>query len=163
MDDVGLDRALIAVGRKVQAQLRSHLRHDLTLTQAWIMGLLDQNARMALSEIADQLDLNLSAASSAVDQLIRTNWVERGSNPLDRRVVVVSLTEAGRQMVVEAKTKRQEIMAFILACLDEDEANDLHRILRKLDQALVVQSNGKKEEIVIGQDGSSRTPGGSNH
>lgn len=134
--DSELDRVLIAIGRKMQSVLRRHLPPDLTLTQAWVLGLLDERSQIPLSEVAEHLDLSLSAASNVVDQLIHTDWVVRERDLNDRRVVTVSMTEAGRQMVEEAKNRRREIVDAILSHLSADDTQQLHDILQKLEHVL---------------------------
>jgi DNA-binding MarR family transcriptional regulator len=70
---------------------------DLTANQVLTLMLVSSapNARMKAGEIARRLEISLPAATALVDRLVSAGVFER-SQGQDRRVVWVSVTEAGR-------------------------------------------------------------------
>ena len=146
-----LDRVLIAVGRKMQTLLRRELRHELTLTQAWVLNALEHHQHLQVSEIAEALDLSLSAASNVIDQLIHAGWVVRERSRQDRRIVTVTLTEDGRHKLNQAKGRRRDVWQHIVSQLEERDVHELKRILHKLESALSADedetADQAKEEI----------------
>ncbi len=136
MEDPELIRVLVAVGRKVQSALRRHLPPELTLTQAWIMGLLAEHGSLSLSDVATHLDISLSAASVAVDQLIHMGWAEKARSPADRRLVFITLTNAGQTVIADAQQRRRDIMGTLFAHMDPKDVQTLHESLVKVEAAL---------------------------
>ena len=71
--------------------------HNVTLHQVEVLHLLESSP-LAMSELARQMDVSESAATSLVDRLVRQNLVERFADPSDRRVVRVRLSDDARAM-----------------------------------------------------------------
>jgi len=52
-----------------------------------------------MSDVASELDVTLPTATSLVERLVEKRYVERETNPDDRRVVLCHLSEAGEQVI----------------------------------------------------------------
>ncbi len=83
-------------------------------------------------ELAAQLGVKAPAVSSMIDGLEREGLVTREHATEDRRVVVVTLTEAGVTVLREAEATRREHMRRYLSVLSEDDVRALIRIQRRL-------------------------------
>lgn len=58
-----------------------------------------------LSELAELHGVSLPTMSNTVSKLVAAGWVERRRSEADRRVVMLTLTPAGRQLVEEIGQK----------------------------------------------------------
>jgi DNA-binding MarR family transcriptional regulator len=89
----------------------------------------------SLGELAAFHHVTPSTMSRSVDVLVRKGWVARESDPLDRRQLVLTLTDEGRAARAEAKQHTLDVLSELLAQLDDDERARLVdglRVLRKL-------------------------------
>jgi DNA-binding MarR family transcriptional regulator len=103
---------------------------DLMPPQQLILGLLDEPRPMG--ELAQQMHCDNSNITGIVDRLEERGLVERGAAEGDRRVKLVALTQAGREIHDELARRRAEPPAELAALSDAD--------LRKLRQILASMS-----------------------
>jgi DNA-binding MarR family transcriptional regulator len=89
-------RSIAQLARLVEASLGG-----LTLSGYRILSLVAEGNERS-SQIAGRLALARPTISNAVDQLVERGWLQRGSNPEDRRAVVLTVTDAGRAAIAEA-------------------------------------------------------------
>jgi DNA-binding MarR family transcriptional regulator len=95
------------------------MRLGLSMTQLHILNLVDGHGEMAMSRLAEMLDVSLSNATGLIDRVEERGFVERFRVPSDRRVVMVRLTPAGRQTLTEVETSREATFRPVLDGLDE--------------------------------------------
>ena len=87
---------------------------DLTFSQArTLLMLAHASEPVPIHEVADRLRLSVAAAGRNVDQMVKLDLVERRENPADRRVKLVSLSEAGDKIAHQHfDAKRDELKRF---------------------------------------------------
>jgi DNA-binding MarR family transcriptional regulator len=83
-------------------------------------------------ELAEFLSLDASQIVALVDQLEKTQLVERHPAPTDRRTNVIVATAEGNKMYARARDVAQETEAESLAALSAEEREDLRRLLSKI-------------------------------
>ncbi len=101
----------------------------LTYPQYLVMLTLWQDGPTTVGRIAERLELDSHAVTPLADRLERVGLVRRRRGE-DRRVVVVGLTDRGRDLEAAASRVQQEV-----ACatgLDPDDLADLRQRLRAL-------------------------------
>ena len=103
---------------------------DLTMPQLKLLFLLDRVGPVSMSDVAARLQIGLSAATGVVDRLEQQGLAHRESNPCDRRVVLVSGTEAGRQLLAGLRPFESEQLDRIL---DQVNLADLECCARAFD------------------------------
>jgi DNA-binding MarR family transcriptional regulator len=108
---------------------------NLTLAQYRVLVFLDAGERPA-SHVATLLDVVPSTVTSVVDGLCARGLVARGEDPCDRRRVVLSLTNEGREQVIEGDRVVAERLGRLLDRLPEDEAEGALRGLESLNVAM---------------------------
>ena len=91
-----LNRAANMIGATFSDQLK---QHQVTL-QAWrILATLSESDNQSLSELADHTGAELSYLSRAVVTLEDKRLVHRQPSHTDKRIVLMTLTSAGRALV----------------------------------------------------------------
>ena len=115
--------AIIADFRASMAELKCIgserlVRQGISMTQLHVMHLLDHHGEMPMSRLAEMLDVSLSNGTGLIDRVEERGFVERIRVPSDRRMVMVRLTPAGRQMLDEIETIREQILRRVLDKLD---------------------------------------------
>src|SRR5690349_15114747 len=92
---------LVQLSFLVQSILsRSAARHDLTVPQVRLLGIL-RDREPGMMELAAHLGLDKSSVTGLIDRAERRGWVRRRSTPTDGRAVLVSCTPEGRRLIDE--------------------------------------------------------------
>jgi DNA-binding MarR family transcriptional regulator len=84
---------------------------------------------LSTSSIRERMLDKMSDASRIVDRLYKKGWVSKVSCPTDKRLVDVSITEEGLEVLATIDKKNTFVEA--LDRLTEQEAQELNRILDK--------------------------------
>ena len=90
-----------------------------------------------MSRLAEMLDVSFSAATGLIDRIEERGFVERIRVPEDRRVVLVRITPAGRQMLDDVETARTEIIGRVLDQLDPSQLDGVATAMAALRVAFV--------------------------
>ncbi|MFE9258215.1 MarR family winged helix-turn-helix transcriptional regulator [Streptomyces sp. NPDC006879] len=116
---------------------RIHKRHleplGITPAQSRLLRTLahyEQPPRMA--DLAAQLEVVPRAVTTVVDGLEAADRVRRVSDPKNRRVVLIEITEAGRATLRQLREVRRAAAEDILAPLDTDQRKALGGLLTAL-------------------------------
>ncbi len=104
-------RTLIAVA----TQSLGAVAEDTTLAQYRTLVVLASRGPQRLVDLAGALGVTASTAGRMCDRLVRKQLVRRHRTRADRRSVLISLTQAGRQVVDQATARRKVAIADILA------------------------------------------------
>ncbi len=87
---------------------------------------------VTMGDLATALAVPLSTATRMVDWLVEAGYAERLADPLDRRVVLVGLTESGRTLYATISVFLVERVAALTRGLTPDERATLVTLLRKV-------------------------------
>ncbi len=96
-----------------------------------IIGRADSPIRM--SELAEHLRIARRSATSVVDELAERRLIERRDDPNDRRAVMVGLSEDGRALMSEMRSRRRDAGAALVKGLSSTDQIALLELLRKLE------------------------------
>ncbi|WP_138732790.1 MarR family winged helix-turn-helix transcriptional regulator [Modestobacter excelsi] len=105
---------------------------DLSPHQARALRVVSSGDGVRLSELAEALRIAPRSATEVADGLQERGLVERAADPTDRRAVVLTVTEAGRQVQREVDDARAADSAELFARLSAADRAELARILRAL-------------------------------
>ena len=102
----------------------------LTYTQYIVFLVLWEKDGLSVSEIGDKLMLDNGTLSPLLKKMEQAGYVERRRSQEDERVVVITLTEAGRALQEKAK----DIPAQVAGCIDlsPEKAQTLYALLYEL-------------------------------
>lgn len=105
---------------------------DMTLFDYLCLAMLseqeDHTRRM--SDLAARTNATLSRLSHVITKLERRGWVRRSPSPESGRVTLVTMTDLGHQMLVEAAPGHVEtVRALVYDGLEAGDVEDLRRIM----------------------------------
>ena len=107
----------------------------ITVPQASVIGLLGVAGRpLPVTRLARLLTQESQSATSLVDRMCAVGLVERLSDPHDRRVVLVRLTDKGRDMYDILKSTAPTFTDEMFGVLSAEERLTLKELLDKLVQ-----------------------------
>jgi DNA-binding MarR family transcriptional regulator len=129
----GLGEALGAVARRLRsASLTSLSTWDVTPSQMRALRVLGRHGPIRFSELAQHLHIAPRSATEVVDAVAAKGLVERAPDPTDRRAVLVSLTDRGRELMEEARRVQGLESEKLFERLSSADRDHLARILRQL-------------------------------
>ena len=100
---------------------RSWLKGSLSLIHLHVLTVLEAEGPMPMSRLADTLDVSVASATGIVTRMEERGLVERRHDETDRRVVLVSPTEAGAAVFKDMMAARREHLTGVLARLSDTE------------------------------------------
>src|SRR3954447_14999250 len=119
---------------------KRHVRDEATHTvisahQASILDHLDDVEATSLFDLARHMGVTASTMSITVDRLVRGGYVVRERSTEDRRRVDLRLTAAGLRIKKQQKVLEPDLVAAVLARLDERKRKQALRGLELLADA----------------------------
>lgn len=104
----------------------------LSILQIQALFFLNKNKKASMSDIAEYFHIELSSATSLLNKLYDQDFVKRLEDEKDRRLVIITLTSKGKELLERAMLERREKIEKILSYLSDKEKTDLLLILKTL-------------------------------
>ena len=101
-----------------------------------LMELLAADRAVAPSTLADRIGVSRPTVTGLIDGLCGQGYVERETDPEDRRRLRVGLTAAGRRFMDSLLPRQFELMAGVLDTLEAHDREALRSLLGKLEARL---------------------------
>jgi len=134
-DAARLLTGMVTISRTFRkAGQRSRERSLAGTKYGFLRCLIDSDAR--LGELANQLVVSAPVASRAVEALEAEALVERRTDPLDARAILISITEQGRTAVAEGNSHIIRKFATALDDWSPEEAQRTISLLHELNERL---------------------------
>lgn len=105
---------------------------ELSLQELKVIGLLGERGPAIMRDIAGYLGLAMSTGTGIVDKLVERGFVIRERNDEDRRVVTVSMTDAGQEMYKIYQERNMGLSFSMLESLTGKEQDTLLALMRKI-------------------------------
>ncbi len=110
---------------------------DLTPSSGLVLGILaDFGAPLPPNKIAERLIISRASVTSLIDSLERRGYVRRSPHSTDRRMLLIELTDTGRQVAHEFRLLVHQHQKAWMAMLTEQEQTQLIDTLHRLQAAL---------------------------
>ncbi|WP_435133683.1 MarR family winged helix-turn-helix transcriptional regulator [Actinacidiphila sp. bgisy144] len=100
---------------------------DLTPLQATLLCAIRDRPRQ-MADLAASLGMTKNALSQLVDRTARREWVSRANSAQDRRVVMLSVTPAGKVLAEAVYAEVAKRLPEIAKNLDADDQRDFERV-----------------------------------
>lgn len=110
---------------------------DLTPSSGLVLGILaDREEPLPPNKIAERLIISRASVTSLIDSLERRGYVRRAPHSTDRRMLLIELTDTGRQVAHDFRLLVHQNQKEWLAVLTEQEQNQLIDTLHRIQTAL---------------------------
>ena len=124
---------------RIQSLLRREMaRHEVSLAQARTLATLQREGPRPLTDLAVLEQVSQPSMSYLVARMEANGHVRRSSNADDGRIVIVSITQAGRAVLKGILQRRAEFLTEHLAQLSTREIAALEEALPVLAHLLLV-------------------------
>lgn len=118
--------------REFERQFRDQGDSDLSTTQFQALAILRSTQPVTAMVMAGMLRIAGPTATRAIDSLERRGLVAKERDPQDRRIVWLTLTPEGAQVLDATHQRQQDWIHKILQSLSADEVDMLSILLEKL-------------------------------
>jgi DNA-binding MarR family transcriptional regulator len=110
-------------------------QHGLSIAQFDILATLGFEQGITQQELAERLLVTKGNVCGMIDRMEASGWVERRSDPDDRRANRVFLTRRGKALLAQAAPGQHSLLKEIMSTLDHRELQCLYQYLDRLDEA----------------------------
>jgi DNA-binding MarR family transcriptional regulator len=110
-----------AVHELVSSYIR-HMPRDISLTSVSTLATLNRKGARRITDLAASEGVTQPSVTSLVTSLERAGLVERRSDPADRRVVMVAITEAGTAYL---RARRADAAQTFLRAMEQLSADEV--------------------------------------
>jgi DNA-binding MarR family transcriptional regulator len=120
------------IAKYLNQYTKDHLKcYNLTLGRFHVLRVIIESQPVSMGEIHEELHMANSTVTVIVDYLHEAGLVKRRRDDNDRRVVLLEITDQGREIMESLLKKRQDFMEKALVDM-EDSAEELAQLLSKL-------------------------------
>lgn len=130
---------LISIHPLLYKSISKPLRTKTSITPGgmFVMGSLKRHGTLSMSDIGKCLSMPKPHITVIVDKLIDEGYVERLSDPKDRRIVNISLTTKGMTDFEEIKQAVSENLKIKLSTLSDEEQDRLAVASQQVKEILI--------------------------
>lgn len=133
-----MDGLAVALPQRASALTRiffSRTATGLSRTEVGLLAALSTRP-FRITELAAREGITQPAVTQLVNRLERRGWVERRTDPHDRRVVLVVLTDGGHEVLERVRAEYRALLHEEMATLDDDEVETLAAAVDILDRLI---------------------------
>lgn len=106
---------------------------EAQFTTAMLIRFFDNPTMTELSQV---LSISMPTLTGIIDKLVKNEIVERNRDENDRRVVRVSVTDSGDEIIRKIHEKKNAHMKLLIRMLEEEDQKELVRITNIIVQRL---------------------------
>jgi len=122
-------------------------RHGLTFAKWVAMISLRRFGDLSMTRLAKLSATDRTTLTRSIDSLIADGLVLRETSAADRRIVVIRLTDTGRNLLARIRDEIRPLNQDICANLTAEEQAAMTRALQKMLGGLIVEA-GWKEDVL---------------
>lgn len=111
-------------------------RFKLTAPEWRTVAVLGQRGAMTANAVIVQTTMDKVRVSRAVARLLKTGYVTRDTDPLDRRRAILALTPSGTELYRQIVPLVQEVETEMLAALSAEDRKTLEQALGRIEAML---------------------------
>jgi DNA-binding MarR family transcriptional regulator len=118
----------------------------ITYPQYLVLMVLWENDNLTVNQISEKLLLNTNTISPLLKRMEKSELIERNRSSEDERIVIVNLTETGKQIKDKAKSIPEQLLKILLN--ENIELSEVLQLKEMLDQWIEILSENNKNKPV---------------
>lgn len=115
--------------REIFVQNNEACCSGVTLAQCHTLLEIESKNKESVTELAKTLGLDKSTISRTIDSLVNSGLVDRTIPAENRRMAMLQLTDAGKQICNSINCRNDQYFSEILSVLSDSEKEELVRLL----------------------------------
>lgn len=101
-------------------------------SELFTMMFLDKRKELTMTELVEYINSPMSTATGIADRLVRSGCIKRERSETDRRVVILTPTEKGSEIIARLKDMIHGYISMAVEDLTEEEMQLLTGIMLKI-------------------------------
>ena len=122
------------------------LDFSFSKTEILALMIIDRCEELIMSQLADYIKNPMSTATGIIDRLVKNGYIERERSDTDRRIVVIRLSDNGKELIGRLKNTLMDFLNLLYGSLTEEEQQMLIRILLKIVE--IINKQNEQAELV---------------
>lgn len=148
---IHLDEAWSHLSRRIVADSKEYAV-SVPRSQVHLLRMLDRQGALRMSDLAGLLGISQGSCTALVDRALASRLVMRDRDDDDRRVVWVTLSDHGQEVLSEIRQARAATLAQYLTQLSSEEVETLARLLEQV--AVAAQAPPDRADSPSAAEGS---------
>ncbi len=107
-------------------------KHNLTGAQVGVLSRLPEEVGKPMNKLGEELWCDVSNITGVVERLEKNGLVWRNTDPGDRRVSLICITEIGKKSLSKTLPEHERVLIGHFGKLTPDERKTLIKLLHKL-------------------------------
>lgn len=117
-------------------EMKKSCLREISISQMVVLTLLKDGEKTIMKDIAKALSVTTSAATGLVDRMVKSDFLERVSNPNDRRIISIRMTKQGKKLIDKIAQQRRHLLVRVFGKLSQKERDAYLAILEKIRRIL---------------------------
>ena len=138
--NIALNEVLVKLFKSIttieEHEIQSGKFKNVTTNDMHVLDAIGMDKPKNMTSVAKSLGVTTGTLTISVNSLVKKNYVTRVRSEEDRRVVLISLTEKGREAYMQHKQFRDGLVTSIVKDLSEEEKVILQKALKKISDIL---------------------------
>lgn len=124
--------------------------HRMSKLQFFALMLLYRKGPQTMSQLSQAMQISKQQLTPLVDRLLEQKLGERQADSQDRRIILIEITQAGRDLMAEMMKQNLDALSQRLAVLPQEDLIELETMMLRVRELL------EKAEGLAGNDGTQR-------
>ncbi|MFC0272725.1 MarR family winged helix-turn-helix transcriptional regulator [Metabacillus herbersteinensis] len=135
-----------SVTKKAENLIREQIGEDMTNDQHYTLRYIKQTGVCTSTELAEAFEVKKSAITAIINRLVERELIKRTRDENDRRVVYLTLTEAGEELFLKTEQKIHKLVESFISQFETTEIEAFLNTFEKLNNILIDHKDCKMEE-----------------
>ncbi|MDR6999196.1 MarR family transcriptional regulator [Neobacillus niacini] len=125
--------ALMQTSKAIQERIKEEMiNNKLSITEFSVLEVLYHKGKQTIQQIGHCILFSSGSMTYVIDKLEQKGLLKRNDCPNDRRVIHVTLTDKGNELMKEIMPKHHEFVNNMFQSINSDEAKTLVQLLEKV-------------------------------
>ncbi|MBO8157532.1 MAG: MarR family transcriptional regulator [Bacillaceae bacterium] len=125
------ENAKNAVYRKMSYIMQRKVHQDLTSDQFATLRFIQYHQPCTSSRIAEEFSIGKSSVTAQINRLFKMGYITRKRDEKDRRVVYLSLTKKGEELIHMINENLYDVLGDILSNFKDEEIQTFIKLYEK--------------------------------
>lgn len=121
-----------AIVKGISKEWNKRGEFNLSFAQYKALYKLNQHGSQKVSQLAESLTITPAAATGVTDRLLAEGYVKRERADNDRRIVYITITEKGEEIIQKVTESQKETIHHFFDLLPDEDIEHLRRIFAKM-------------------------------
>ena len=124
---------LLQTSKAIQERIREEMaKNKLSITEFSVLEVLYLKGKQTIQQIGHSILITSGSMTYVIDKLEEKGLLNRNDCPDDRRVVHITLTADGMDLMKKIMPKHQELIDYMFGALSDDETQIIVNLLKKI-------------------------------